>query len=77
VDETWDDYLDTVVSLGAERDEFADAADFIRWHSKLNKARLGISKGDAKKLNLANHNGNDSYERNRASHLSRDINRSP
>jgi hypothetical protein len=63
LDETWDDYLDKAGSFGADRDEFADAADFIGWYCNLSNARLGISKGDAKNLYLAYHEGHGGYQR--------------
>jgi len=48
IDETWDDYLDKAGSWGADRDEFADAADFIGWYGNISHSRLGISKGTQK-----------------------------
>jgi hypothetical protein len=63
IDETWDDYLDKAGSWGADRDEFADAADFIGWYGNISHSRLGISKGDAKNLYLAYHEGHGGYQR--------------
>ena len=62
-DETWDDYLDKAGSWSADRDDFADAADFIGWYGNASHAKLGISKGDAKNLYLAYHEGNGGYQR--------------
>jgi hypothetical protein len=62
IDETWDDYLDKAGSWGADRDEFADAADFIGWYGSTSHAKLGISKGDAKSLYLAYHEGHGGYQ---------------
>lgn len=63
LDETWDDYLDKAGSFGADRDEFSDAADFIGWYGNISHSRLGISKGDAKNLYLAYHEGHGGYQR--------------
>lgn len=49
-DETWDDYLDKAGGWTSDRDDFADAADFIGWYCNISHSRLGISKGDAKNL---------------------------
>ena len=61
-DVTWDDYLDKAGSWSADRDEFADAADFIGWYSNISHSRLGISKGDANNLYLAYHEGHGGYQ---------------
>ena len=63
IDGTWDDYLDQAGSWGADRDEFADAADFIGWYCNLSHSKLGISKEDAKNLYLAYHEGHRGYRR--------------
>ena len=62
-DETWDTYLDKAGKWGADRDDFADAADFIGWYSSISHSRLGISKWDAKNLYLAYHEGHSGYQR--------------
>jgi len=41
----------------------ADAADFIGWYGSTSNAKLGISKGDAKNLYLAYHEGQGGYQR--------------
>jgi hypothetical protein len=61
LDGTWDVYLDKAGSWGADRDDFADAADFIGWYSNLSNSKLGIAKGDAKNLYLAYHEGHGGY----------------
>ncbi|MGZ8173896.1 MULTISPECIES: transglycosylase SLT domain-containing protein [Methylobacter] len=62
-DETWDSYQDKAGSWGADREDFADAADFIGWYCSISHARLGISKLDAKNLYLAYHEGHGGYQR--------------
>ncbi|MGZ5008193.1 MAG: transglycosylase SLT domain-containing protein [Methylobacter sp.] len=62
-DETWDDYLNQAGGWSADRDEFADAADFIGWYCNISHTRLGISKLDAKNLYLAYHEGHGGYQR--------------
>jgi hypothetical protein len=61
-DETWDDYLDAAGGWTSDRDDFADAADFIGWYCNISYSRLGISKGDAKNLYLAYHEGHSGYK---------------
>lgn len=61
-DETWDHYLDNAGVKGAERDEFADSADFIGWYCHISHNKLGISKTDTKNLYLAYHEGHSGYQ---------------
>ncbi len=68
LDTTWDDYLDSAGRWGADRDEFADAADFIGWYNYLSNKRLGIAKTDAKNLYLAYHEGHNGYRKKRYLH---------
>lgn len=56
-DETWDDYQNAAGSRWSDRDDFADAADFIGWYCYQSHAKLGIATGDAKNLYLAYHEG--------------------
>ncbi|WP_340122135.1 hypothetical protein [Methylobacter svalbardensis] len=62
-DETWDGYQTKAGDWGADRDDFADAADFIGWYCNISHTRLGISKLDAKNLYLAYHEGHGGYYR--------------
>lgn len=62
-DETWSDYLDKADRWCADRDDFADAADFVGWYCSVSHAKLGIPKWDAKNLYLAYHEGNGGYQR--------------
>ncbi len=62
-DEAWDSYQGQAGSWWADRDEFADAADFIGWYCNISHTRLGISKLDVKNLYLAYHEGHSGYQR--------------
>jgi len=62
-DETWDYYLDHAGDWGADRDDFADASDFIGWYCNISSSRLGIARWDARNLYLAYHEGHRGYER--------------
>ncbi len=62
-DETWGDYQSKVGSWGANRDDFADATDFIGWYCNISHTRLGISKRDTKNLYLAYHEGHGGFHR--------------
>ncbi|PPD48250.1 MAG: hypothetical protein CTY16_05970 [Methylobacter sp.] len=61
-DETWDDYLDGAGSWWSDRDDFADAADFIGWYCSISHTKLGIGAGDAKNLYLAYHEGHRGFQ---------------
>jgi len=63
VDDTWDDYLDDAGSWFADRDDFADATDFIGWYCANTASKLGIAKSDVKNLYLVYHEGPDGYKR--------------
>lgn len=60
-DETWEDYQAKAGHWGADRDEFADAIDFIGWYCNISYTHLGISKSDTKNLYLAYHEGHRGY----------------
>jgi len=62
-DGTWDDYLKSAGDWGADRDDFADACDFIGWYCSISHNKLGISKWDTEKLYLAYHEGHGGYKR--------------
>ena len=61
--ETWQDYKRDAGSFGADRDEFADAIDFIGWYNARSTQRNGISPYDAYGLYLAYHEGQGGYSR--------------
>lgn len=62
-DGTWNDYLKSDGSWGADRDDFTDACDFIGWYCAVSHKKLGISKWDSEKLYLAYHEGHGGYLR--------------
>lgn len=63
-DEAWSEYLRHSEShWGAERDDFADACDFIGWYCSISHRKLGISKWDPKNLYLTYHEGRGGYSR--------------
>jgi len=62
-DGTWDDYLNKHGNWGADRDDFADACDFIGWYCAISNKKLGIPLWDTKKLYLAYHEGHGGYKR--------------
>ncbi len=70
LDETWDHYLSHTGSSGADRDDFADASDFIGWYCNLSFLKLGLSKWNANDLYLAYHEGHGGYQRR--TYLSKD-----
>lgn len=60
-DETWDDYQSSAGSWWSDRDDFADAADFIGWYCALSHSKLNIATTDTKNLYLAYHEGRAGY----------------
>ena len=52
-DGTWDWYQDETGRWSADRDDFADATDFIGWYCSISNRDLGISKWDTKNQYLA------------------------
>ncbi len=63
LDGTWDQYLKSTANWDADRDEFADATDFIGWYCDISSARLGVPKWDVKSLYLAYHEGHGGFQR--------------
>jgi len=63
VDMTWNDYIKMTGNYGADRDDFADAADFVGWYMKHTTLSLGISGSDAYRQYLAYHEGRRGYQR--------------
>jgi len=62
-DATWDWYKKEAGGWGADRDDFADAVDFIGWYGSVSQKTLGISKWDAYKQYLAYHEGHGGYKK--------------
>ena len=61
--ETWKEYERDAGHFGADRDDFADAIDFIGWFNARSTQRNGISPYDAYGLYLAYHEGHGGYSR--------------
>ncbi len=64
---TWDEYKRAAGRWGADRDEFADAIDFVGWYNRQSQLRSGISLQDTYALYLAYHEGHGGF--NRATYL--------
>lgn len=62
-DGTWKEYKREAGSFGADRDDFADAIDFIGWYNIKSTKRSGISPHDTYGLYLAYHEGHGGYNR--------------
>lgn len=62
-DSTWDWYLREAGSWSTDRDDFADASDFIGWYCTVSYKKLGISKLDTMNQYLAYHEGHGGYKR--------------
>ncbi|NNL86335.1 MAG: hypothetical protein HKP27_11810 [Myxococcales bacterium] len=62
-DAVWDEYQAERGSLFRSRGDMEDALDFIGWYNHNSHRRLGISKGDARNLYLAYHEGHGGYRR--------------
>lgn len=62
VNGTWRNYIQSTGNTGADRDNFADATDFIGWYGYQASKKAGISKRNAYALYLAFHEGIGGYE---------------
>ncbi len=60
-DDTWEWYIRKTGNRGADRDDFADAVDFVGWYTQLSQRTLGISKWDARQQYLAYHEGHGGF----------------
>jgi hypothetical protein len=60
---TWDGYKHSAGNYGADRDDFADAIDFIGWYHRQSYQRSSIPLNDPYKLYLAYHEGHGGYNR--------------
>jgi len=63
LDSTWDWYREKSGNRWADRDNYADAADFVSWYGHMSQQLLGISKSDAYHQYLAYHEGHGGYRR--------------
>jgi len=63
LDSTWDGYKRSAGRYGADRDDFADAIDFIGWYNHQSYRRNGIAKNDTYRLYLAYHEGHGGFSR--------------
>jgi hypothetical protein len=60
---TWDDYTKATGNSGADRDDFADAIDFMGWFISQSHRINGVSKWDAHGQYLNYHEGWGGYKR--------------
>lgn len=63
VDESWEKYQRTTGNWGADRDDFADAIDFVGWYCNQSRSMSGIDRQDAYSLYLAYHEGHNGFNR--------------
>ena len=63
LDGTWEEYLQETGNRRAQRDDIADATDFMGWYMDGSAKRLGISKWDARSQYLAYHEGRSGFAR--------------
>lgn len=63
LDTTWDGYRKATGHRGADRDDFADAIDFVGWYHDASARKLRIERSDAYRLYLAYHEGQGGYAR--------------
>lgn len=63
LDATWRHYQDAAGRPDAERDDFADVADFVGWYGDLIHRQTGIARDDAYRLYLAYHEGPRGFSR--------------
>ncbi len=63
LDSTWTEYERSAGSYGADRDDFADAIDFIGWYNDKSHRRNGIGRQDTYSLYLAYHEGHGGFSR--------------
>jgi hypothetical protein len=63
LDGTWDLYRRKTGNRGADRDDFADAVDFVGWYCRVSRLECGIPSDNAYHLYLAYHEGWTGYRR--------------
>ena len=62
-DSTWAWYQQKTGNWGADRDDYADAVDFMGWYTDVSARTLGISKWDAYNQYLAYHEGHGGWKK--------------
>jgi hypothetical protein len=63
LESTWDMYKDETGHRFADRDDFADAIDFVGWYTDKSQRTAGISKWDPYNQYLAYHEGQSGWKR--------------
>jgi len=63
LDSTWAWYKDDTGRRFADRDDFADAIDFVGWYTNMSAEKVGISKWDPYNQYLAYHEGQAGWQR--------------
>ncbi|MGD9022610.1 MAG: transglycosylase SLT domain-containing protein [Deltaproteobacteria bacterium] len=63
LDSTWEKYKRSTGNRGADRDDFADAIDFIGWYCNVSHKQCQIAKDDTYNLYLAYHEGQGGFLR--------------
>ncbi len=63
LDSTWEAYRQDSGNLGADRDDFGDAIDFVSWYNFQSHKECGIKANDAYHLYLAYHEGQAGFNR--------------
>jgi hypothetical protein len=66
-DTTWSEYKRDAGRIGADRDAFDDAIDFVGWYNRQSLKRSGLAPQNTYGLYLAYHEGHGGY--NRATYL--------
>ncbi|MGA7595010.1 MAG: hypothetical protein WCA64_07430 [Gallionella sp.] len=60
-DSEWEKYMNETGNSGHDRDDFADAINFVGWYTNTTQRTLGISKWDAYHQYLVYHEGESGY----------------
>ncbi len=63
LDSTWRLYREEAGSFFSQRDDFADAIDFVGWYTDTSNRTVGISKWDPYNQYLAYHEGQNGWKR--------------
>ncbi len=62
-DQAWKQYMRETGNDGDDRDDFANAINFVGWYTNKTQRTLGVSKWDAYHQYLAYHEGRGDYQR--------------